>query len=281
MQYYYLMSSLPDLSPEEPVLFEIGKLVRQIEENLVPLDLKYFRYLLYRNDNKNIMHHLRLTQGLRDASHLIFYEPAAYAFEELEDHLKEGEKLPAYMQDFLAAFHRDELPTDWRLRENILKEKYYQEALSLGEPFLKAYFTFKRNLKNILSALNARQYGFPLADVLIGEDDLTVQLQSATQSDFGLGREFPFIDDLRQYIEEKAFVKLEQTVDRLLLVAVQDLAHDRFSRAAVFAYFIEASLMQRWVHLEEKAGLQELENMIHRIVTEASWPEHWHQEGAA
>jgi len=281
MQYYYLMSSLPDLSSESPFLSEIGALVEHIEENLAPGDLKYFRYLLYKNDNKNLIYQLRLREGIRDPSYLTFFEPSAYTFEELEMHIKDSEDLPAYMQAFLEACGRDELPADWRLRENLLKERYYQEALQLKDSFLRAYFSFKRSLKNILSALNARQYGFPLAEVLIGHDDLTAQLSRATQSDFGLSREFPFIDELRQYIADKSFVKLEQTVDLLLLRKVQELALDRFSRGAVFAYFIEATLLQRWIHLEEKAGAQELERMMHRIVSEASWPVHLHEEGAA
>lgn len=274
MQYYYLISSLPRLrSPELQAESDIESLQLLIRENLDSSDENLFLYLLFRNDNKNLLQIMRRMDGIQNGSGNRFLQPAAFNHQQLEEGLQDIFDLPDYMQSFITDYHQKLLPSNQRLRENILKNLYYEEALQLRDPFLVRYFTFKRDLKNILSALNARRFHYPLEEVLIGDYALTEHLHRSIESDFGLGKEYPFVSEILETMDSGELGKLEQCIDRILWDFLNEqIAGDYFGSARVYAYFIKLSLGNRWLPLESKAGSTQLEELIAHVLSRANWP---------
>ena len=274
MQYYYLKSGLPvlgtaGLSAEA----NLDSIRVFIESNLSPGDQAHFRYLLYRNDNKNLLRLMRAHDGVEESSHLTFNEPAVFAHQELESGFSGISELPEYMKVFVAEYRAGRLPPNVRVRENMLKESYYSEALDLPNAFLRSYFHFKRDLKNILSAINARKFGYPLEEVFIGDYDLVETLRTSRASDFGLARSHPYVSELGGLIESGDLSGLERAIDRILIDHVDEQsAGEPFGSAAVFAYFVRLSLGSRWLSLTKEGGMVELRNIMQRILARASWP---------
>ena len=59
MSYYYLIAGLPDLEPGmDTRKIDFKGVVATIQRNLAPRDERQFRYLLYPNDNRNLLNTL-------------------------------------------------------------------------------------------------------------------------------------------------------------------------------------------------------------------------------
>ena len=178
------------------------------------------------------------------------------------------------MHRFLEERRTGRLPGAGRRLENRLTELYYDEALQAPNAFIRSYFYFKRDLKNIVSALNARRAGYPLEEVLLGQYELSERLLDHPGADFGLGRSHPYITELAELIDGRKFKELELAIDRIQLEYVDELtAFDHFGPARVFAYFVKLSLSHRWLDLKRDAGLQELNVIIEKVLRTASLPE--------
>ena len=275
MPYYHLVSSLPrPRSDQRDAEIDLKNIQAHIRENLTTEDDRLFCYLLYRNDNQNLLNILARLDGLWDPESQTFHEPAAFTHQQLEEGLHGSFDLPDYMQEFLTAYHAGQLPTDRRPRANLLKDLYYRESLQQPHSFLANYFGFKRDLKNIVAALNARKFKRPVHEVLVGDYDLTEMIRQSNEKDFGLSREYAFVPDLEDLLANGEAGQLEEYIDRLLWDFMNEhLAHEYFSSARVFSYFIKLSLGHRWLPLEQKAGKDRLEELIQHVLSRASWPQ--------
>lgn len=281
MQYYYLVSSLPELGGESFPL-KPTVLREHIEANLTPADCVQFRYLLYRNDNKNLLRLMRAYQGVADEAHLTFDEPAVFTHPQLEEGFEGWEGLPPYMAEFVDACRRDRLPNNGRARENALIRRYYEAAQALPDPFLRSHFAFKRDLKNIISALNARRYGYPLDDVMVGTGETVDALTTRSSADFGLAASHPYIGEVAAAVAAEEFVALERLVDRLLVEHVDGHTEgDRFGAAQVYGYFIKYAIGYRWALLEHDETTAELQRITERVLSRATWPEDFADHASA
>ncbi|MCB1168209.1 MAG: DUF2764 family protein, partial [Leptospiraceae bacterium] len=165
-RYHYLIGGLPELfTTEQTAEQNLDSIQEDILELFHFTDREQFLYLLYRNDNKNLLRLIRDRQGIHDDSTISFHRPAAFTHQELEEGLIGIFPLADYMIQFL-----EEIDIDRPLSlasENRLIELYFDEAIERCDPFLSDYFAYKRDIKNILSAINARRDGKEVGEVLI------------------------------------------------------------------------------------------------------------------
>ena len=272
-KYFYLIAGLPELGgTDQKAEKDAPAVLNWIRENLEPEDLRVFNYIIYRNDNKNLLYLIRRQEGYPESPLSPFQEPAVFDRRELEEGLHGLGELPAYMERFLEEERVQ--PRGGRRRENRLKELYYEEALQLPLPFLRGYFAFKRDLKNILCALNARKYGLPVSEVLIEPGDLRATLESSAAPDFGLGRSHEYVQRLSELMEAEHMELLELEIDAILADYIdRNSALDFYGPARVCAYALKLSLKARWMGLEKSAGMKALEDIRDRVLKTAEWPE--------
>lgn len=271
--FHYLVNALPD-----PVDMEADELdaVRQlIEDNLDEAETSAFRYLLYRNDNKNLLKLLRKRDGIlpRTAGH--FYTPAVFTFEDLDDMLIDAYEDEAVIPEYLNQFLSEEKNSGWtvRERENRLLELYYDAGIRHPQEFIRSMFLFKRDLKNVLLALNARMQGFKITRITVGDYDLPAALAASTQTDFGLAGVHEYIPQLAQLLVDGRLVELEQTLDTLLLDHCATLTRGEiFSLNYVLYYFLELSLKHRWRALTPDKGARALNELLDDIIRTAGQP---------
>ncbi len=271
--YHYLISGLPDLySADQSAERDLERIQAEILELLQPDDRSEFQYLLLRNDNKNLLRLIRDRQGIPDDSHISFHRPAAFSHQDLEEGILGLFELPEYMQLFL---EETDLQKPLTLQgENRLIELYYEEAIENTGPFLSGFFSHKRDLKNIISAINARRDGMDLVSVLVGDTDLNRELVQSNLPDFGLSRVYPFIAEIRELIEQRQLNELEKRIDALILdyVAENSIGHE-FDGVGVFAYFLELSLASRWVDRSVDLGRERLREIVKKVLSNSVLPE--------
>ncbi|MCB1138147.1 MAG: DUF2764 family protein [Leptospiraceae bacterium] len=272
-RYHYLISGLPELfTPEQSAERNMAGIQAEILELLSPDDASQFHYLLYRNDNKNLLRLIRDRQGVQDDSNISFFRPAAFSHQDLEEGILGIFELPQYMQTFL---EETDLQKPLSLRtENRLIELYFDEAIESTGPFLSGYFSHKRDIKNILSAINARREGKEIHEVLVGDTDLNRQIATSNLPDLGLSGAYPFIPEMRELLDDRRLNELERKVDRLILDYIHENSEGHiFDEVAVFAYFLELSLAQRWLDRSADEGRDRLRDIVKKVLSNSALPE--------
>ncbi len=271
--FHFLVNALPDVA--SLAADEIDEVRYLIESNLDHESLHTFRFLLYRNDNKNLLKLMRKRDGILPKMADRFNTPAVFSFEDLDDMLIDAYEDEAEIPGYLAEFLQEERQSNWavRERENRLVDLYYEAGTCYPQDFISAMFLFKRDLKNILLALNARMQGFKVARITVGDYDLPAALASSPQADFGLAGVYEYIPQMAAYLNEGRLVELEHLLDDLLLDHCATLVGDGiFTLNYVLYYFLELSLRHRWHELTPEKGARALSETVQEIIRTAGQP---------
>lgn len=271
--FHFLVNALPDVT--SLAADEIDEVRYLIESNLDHESLHTFRFLLYRNDNKNLLKLMRKRDGILPKMADRFNTPAVFSFEDLDDMLIDAYEDEAEIPGYLAEFLQEERQSNWavRERENRLVDLYYEAGTCYPQDFISAMFLFKRDLKNILLALNARMQGFKVARITVGDYDLPAALASSPQADFGLAGVYEYIPQMAAYLNEGRLVELEHLLDDLLLDHCATLVGDSiFTLNYVLYYFLELSLRHRWHELTPEKGARALSETVQEIIRTAGQP---------
>ena len=269
--YYFLINSLPDAN--DGAAENLEEIRQLIEQNLHRTDLDAFHFLLHRNDNKNLLKLFRQRDGISPKTAVDFYTPAVFSFEDLDDMLIDdysgSAELPRYMRDFLDT--ERESPHSVRERENHLLELYYEAGLNFPHRFIRSMFEFKRDLKNIVLALNARMHGFKINRVTVGDYDLPAALAASELHDFGLSGTHAYVHEIHALLEAGKLSSLERLIDDLILQHCSRLPDtDKFSLDQILLYFLELSLRHRWRQLSIEKGAEVLDELVGGILRDAS-----------
>ncbi|MFZ5586854.1 MAG: DUF2764 family protein [Thermodesulfobacteriota bacterium] len=243
MKYYFLATYLPELSRED-------KRVR-----LGVADLLADRGLLADEDWREV-DLVRLARDVVMVERLLAGRPVAVpqALHDL-DFWREQQKAPSEGPDFIQAFLRAQAGGEFGPRQvDRLWAAYYDHVLEQSRnPLLRAWAGFERDLRNILAALRARRQGLTVAEHLVGDSDLVAALARANAEDFGLGRDYPWLERLMAAKEPQ---ELQAMVDQILWDFLeQNTGADPFAFEAILAYLLKLMMVERRLALDEEAGM--------------------------
>lgn len=277
MEYFYLVASLPKLNTTElNAEKDIENIKNHIQDQLEEKDQLQFKYLLYKNDNKNLLHILRKKEGYKEEPYFNFHKPNYFSYQELEAGINGDHPLPGYMKLFLRKYNGYE----GRNFENEIIQLYYNEAIDNCGIFLGDYFQFKKNLKNIVSAINAKLFQYPLYDSLVGSGFVVDSIMKSNSADFGLGNHYPFIEEIVGMIRKNTISDMEKYLDQVLLNYLNSHTPiSPFSEDAIFLYFIKLMIGNRWLLLDEDSGREELQRNLQWVVNSANYPLEYEMEG--
>ena len=85
--YYYLISGLPEVKlSDAKAKYDINEITQSILSGLNAKDAKFFKYLIYQNDNKNLVSAIAKQKGLF-TPYIEHIEPSTYSKEDLNKYL--------------------------------------------------------------------------------------------------------------------------------------------------------------------------------------------------
>ena len=272
--YYYLISSLPTLwFDEKHDKIDFDSIMQTIRENLSTDDRKLFNYLLYPNDNKNLIRSLSLKYKKHEIFHQ-FYQPAAVPEDVMSDFNQHSDQLPSYMQTFIEDNHdklQDMKVSEW---EKLLLKYFYQEVLSTGDEFLTKYYAFELNLKNIIATINSRTYGLQTHHELVGEEAINQQLIKSAAADFNLTNEYPFINELSEAINTKNPDLIEYQVQKILWHFIDELAgFSFFNTHRLLGYVVQLLMIRRIFNLKKEEGKERLNELTNKMMENFELPQ--------
>ena len=257
--YYCFLSGLPDLFLDESeVNFSLADFKSNLEEELVPSDYQLVQLLFLPYDHKNL---LNILQENYDQ----FDELGNFTMEELEEE-EDAAILPQYMYDFINEYKTDTKSRSLKQWENYLTELYFDHALKSGNQFLSDWFTFDKNVTNMLTGLTCRKFDKDPEDEIIGADAVAEAVKNSSAKDFGLSAELDYASQVLNITDKENLLSREKALDQLKWDQINELTmFHYFSTEVVLAYTLKLQMIHRWMHLDVKTGKEMFKQMIDEL----------------
>lgn len=244
--YYYIVASLPELTLgqniDDNAFDEIFSLINR---NLTAEDRILFTHLRYPADILTIVNVLSNSKKLPKHYPLVI-GPPTLTKEQAGKIITHTDPAPKFIQNIFEG-NRDWADEDIFEIEKALTEGFYESVLQVDDEFLRAYFQFDKDLRNITMALNARQYQFDKQPYFINHEPVNVKIKQSHSPDFGLSEQYPFVDKLLTKVSDKDPTALEKYLDELRWNFIDDFSRSSyFNRQIIFGYFIKLQITYRW-----------------------------------
>lgn len=267
MNYYYLISSLPDISPQmDASNLDFDDLFDMIRRNLTKEDKKLLRYLIYPNDIHNLL--LVLSQEYQEWPTAPFKKPSIFNLEEIKGYKLSRKNFPDFMNDFLAE-NEDRLasmsPTEM---EDGMVDRFYIEIFGLGSNFLADYFTFNKELKSLIAAFHFNTYDFLSQPNIHDADRLILQVGPDRSPSALVTKDYPYLNALIKVLSENQPEKIERFIDTVLWNFLDERTEGLFSTEDVFTYTIKLQIIQRWVIIDQTNSNEYFEKLLRNIIND-------------
>jgi len=265
--YYYLVAGLPDiLLDQKKMPTTISEFREELAYHLHKEDFELVKLLFLHYDNTNLF-------NLLDKNRKAFIDLGNFSQDHLEEEIREPATLPEYMQKFIHAF-RNETPLFQSLSwENQLTWLYYEFLNTTGNEFIRNWFEFDLNVRNIFSAFNVRKYKLAKEGVFIGDNDITEALKRSTLKDFGLSNDFPLMEKLMAFNEDMNSMEKERSLDMLRWDYMNELnTFHYFTIEVLLAFVIKLFMTERWLMLDPETGKKMFKQIISELETSYEFP---------
>jgi len=245
MKYYFLVTLLPDIQRDDrKITLGFADLLGE-KRFIAPDDWREVERLLLARD----VLLLEKLLGGKDPD----LEPTLHGKEFWQEQIRAPREGPEFIQDFLRrhAGERSLGPED----VDRLWAGYYDHVVrNTDSPLLRDHFRFERLLRNVLAAVRARRRGLDPSDHVLGEDEVAERLGRSGAEDFGLGREYPWVERLT---ETRDPLELEDAVEGILWDHLDERTRRHtFEFEVVLAHLLKLRLLEKRLALSEERGME-------------------------
>jgi hypothetical protein len=265
MTYYYLISSLPDISLQiEANEIDYNDTFDSIKRNLSKADQQLLRYLIYPNDIQNLIstiahnfHHVPLAP---------FKTPAIFNQDEIKNFKLIRRNFPDFINGFLAD-NEDRLGNmSLRDIENALLDRFYNKVIDLQSGFLTNYYHFVRELKSLIAAYNYNSYSFLSQPYINDADRLILQVGPDRAPSALVIKDYPYLEKLIVVLSKQQPEETERFIDTVIWNYLDETISDTFSSEAVFAYAIKLQISKRRLTIKAHSNDNSLEALLQKII---------------
>lgn len=272
--YYAFVAGLPDLVLDSSRLsFSVDNFKEEARDYLEADDYERLSLFYLPVDNANLLR-------LLDDPQAELERAGRYSGEELVSEIKSPGMLPAYMQEFLEWYNEQTSAVAPHYREYLLTN-YFLAAMQAHEnDFVRSWFSFDMNLRNVLTALVARRQEISLDEEITGDNIVSEAIRKANSGDFGLGREFPWIEKLLALFDGRNLVERELGIDMLRWDFLEEATvFSYFSIEKVIAFYLKLTMAERWYALDEETGKELFEKLLQELRHNFVLPEEFSASG--
>lgn len=265
--YYYLVAGLPDIILDQKKLsFSIAEFREEMHYHLHPDDYRLIELLFLPSDNRNLL-------NLLTKSGEAFDESGKYSQEFLEEEIKEPSSSPAYMQRIISAYKSESPVFDGMSWEDQLTWLYFDHASNCNNDFLRKWFEFDLNLKNIVAGFNVRKHELKGDKYFIGDNYIVQAVKKSTLKDFGLGNDFEYMDSLISIQENDNLLERERAMDTMRWEFLDEQnTFNYFSIEVLLAYVVKLQMVQRWLEMDYETGRQMFRKLIDQLENSYEFP---------
>jgi hypothetical protein len=232
-------------------------------------DLKIINTLRLPIDNKNLV-------NILESKNVEFDSRGNYSAVELGNALKSPENFPAYMQEFLEAHraNRQLFPSLTALDQ--LTRLFYDEVTQSKNAFLKEWFQFDLDLRNVAAGINIRknlghlealatERDRPGMFTIIGRNDVAEAVLRSAAPDFGLAGAYPWVEKAVA-LGRGGLTEMEKGLDDIRWDKLNELMGFLVFEIEVIAIFVQKLLIvERWMRLEPVTGRAKLDRLVEEL----------------
>ncbi len=266
--YYYLVAGLPDLildggkRPVPPAEF-----CDDLSEQIEPEDRALVKLFRHPADNYNLA-------SMLDKDDAPFDQFGNYSAEELEGFVRFPDDAPDYMREFLEAHKEGKMLFPGYTTEDQLSSLFYFEMFNHPNEFVRDWFAFDLNLRNVMVGLNCRSMEgkadlevFSPEHRIVTRNDVAQIVIKSNAPDFSLSQSFPWIEQLVA-LDETGPEDLEKTVDSIRWDMLDELTvFSYFGIEALLAFCVKLRIVDRWFKLNPKDGKAKLDRLVNELVS--------------
>ncbi len=266
--YFYLVAGLPDIILDQKKLgFSIAEFREDLRNQLNSEDDKLVEFLFLPADNQNLI-------NLLVQSGKPFDESGNYTQDELEEGIKEPSSLPAYMQSFIIAYKSDSPLFEGLSWENQLTWLFYEYANKCSNEFLRNWFDFDLNLKNIVAGMIVRNHKLEGDKFFIGDSSIVQAVRKSTLKDFGLGNDFEYMERLINIQDNDNLLEREKAMDTMIWDFLDDQnTLNYFTIEVILAYIIKLQMVMRWFEMDYETGKEMFKKLLEDLEQSYEFPE--------
>lgn len=260
MDYIAFIAGLPEIAWDDRKLsLTVADFREQLKDYISGKDEKLIDLFFLPNDNAQV---LRLLQKLAPdpALHTVYPEKL------LEEEIQEPDKgIPAYLREFIVDFKEEHFRYDV-MPENVLSWMYYDYMMKADNELVRKYAEFSMNLKNLVTALNARKYGLDVASEVIGNNEFAVALRTSNAKDFGLSMDYPYVEKVIALMDDDNLVERERGLDLIIWNFLDEaVTFEYFSLERVISYMLRLMIVERWSKMSSASGRKVFMEMIEKF----------------
>ncbi len=268
--YYYFVSGLPDILVDESKnVPHFQDFMVEAQEQLASDDLKIINTLRLPIDNRNLI-------DIIESNSRPFDPRGNYSKEELTAALRFSEGLPEYMQTFLEAHRENRQLFPGLVAADQLSWLFYEEVTEHENEFVREWFSFELNLRNVMAAVNCRKNlehvdalgtdrDRPVNFTVVGRNDVAEAVLRSTAPDFGLSGSMSWVEKAIA-LSRGNLTEMEKGLD--------DIRWDMLNELTVFTYFqvetvaafaLKLLIVERWMKLDAITGRAKLDRLVEEL----------------
>ncbi len=265
--YYYLVAGLPDIIIDQKKLsYTIEEFKEELRNHLHPDDYKLVELLFLPADNSNLLNLLQKSDGPFD-------ESGKYTRDELEEEIKEPSVTPEYMQRFVTAYKSETPLFEGLSWEDQLTWLYYEYLLQCPNNYLREWFEFDLNLKNIVAGFNVRKHKLKGDKYLIGDNYIVQAVKKSTLKDFGLGNDFGPMEKLVTIQENENLLERERAMDTMRWEFMDERnTFNYFTIEVLLAFVKKLQLVKRWLDMDYETGREMFRKLLDQLAQSYEFP---------
>lgn len=251
--YFCLVAGLPDIIINETKSVVSSREFKiELSEQLEPADYKLAELLYLNYDNQNLL-------NLILEKNKPFNNIGKYTQEELEEQIKEPTYIIDYMKQFIINFKAEETKLSDLSWENKLQTLFFDFVLLTKNDFLKDWFRFDMDIKNILTAINCQQFDYEKEEHLISvkhKNEVYKNLiKDALKSD-SLSGEVIYAEKILQIVESDGnSSEKEKATDMIKWKFLDEFTFFKyFNIEKILAFIIKLNIVERWIKLDNETG---------------------------
>jgi len=265
MNYYYLISGLPDLQLDsDKTYLPLTELKSELLGQLSEADARLLNLVFAKFDNDNWLRYLENKEAeLNQLGNLHTDDwNQLHSLMQEFDNPKDSRLLP-YIHTFYSTYNNENFLTQGVSHEDYLSGLYYEFAMQSDNQFLQDWFEFNLNINNILIATACRKHGFDVRTQVIGNNEVAQILRSSNARDFGLQGIFDELETVLRIAEEPNLLSREKQIDALKWQWLDEHTFfNYFGVEKVLAFVLKSELLERWKPLTMEKGTEIFREML-------------------
>lgn len=274
--YYYLVSGLPDLLPDDSKLsYTLDRFREETHPKLDKADRDVMNLLYLDADNRAVLALLKNREAVVEEGGVFTTEQLSRLIDDIKNGDETEPDYPSYLCEFLANYFThgaDEL-NEAQLRDRLMAA-YYAHAMKSSNQFVADWFEFNLNLNNILTALAARKYNMEVAPYIVGDNEVSEQLRKSNARDFGLSEQVDYFESLAKLAETDEWLGRERKVDRMKWKWLEDASFFHyFTVEKLFAFVLKSQMIRRWIALDKETGNEHFRKLINGLKEDVKIPQ--------